>query len=48
MLGVTVLTDDRNEIVEVNVWIIFLGQSLSQVDATWLILMLEGSSPAAS
>jgi hypothetical protein len=38
MLGVTALTDDRDEIAKVNVWVIFLEQSLtpSQVDANWL------------
>ena len=39
MLGITALGDDRDEIVEVNVWVIFLQQSLSpsQIDAIWLI-----------
>ena len=39
MLGITALADDRDEIVEVNVWVIFLEQSLlpSQIDAIWLI-----------
>jgi hypothetical protein len=37
MLGITTLADDRDEIAEVNVWAIFLEQSLSpsQIDATW-------------
>jgi hypothetical protein len=39
MLGITALVDDRDEIVEVNVWVIFLegSPSPSQIDATWLI-----------
>ena len=39
ILGITALADDRDEIVEVNVWVIFLEQSLlpSQIDAIWLI-----------
>jgi hypothetical protein len=38
MLEITALADDRDEILEVNVWVIFLEQSLSpsQIDATWL------------
>jgi hypothetical protein len=39
MLAITALADDRDEVVEVNVWVIFLEQSLSpsQIDAIWLI-----------
>jgi hypothetical protein len=46
MLWITALADDRDEIVEVNVWVFFLEQSVSpsQIDAIWFDLMLEGSS----
>jgi hypothetical protein len=46
MLRITALADDRDEIVEVNVWVFFLEQSVSpsQIDAIWFDLMLEGSS----